>query len=164
VASLVADRPLPSLRPPLRTGEPRKVDRTGMVRFGSGRCAVASELVGSVVEVRAEEGEVVISQHGRELVCHGLVTPGDVALGPNADRMRRPTRAWGKELLVHSLERAVRFRRFKAADIRAILAAGSGVPLPDRAGGQLPLELPTVPEWSLSAYALEAIGTIGAGR
>jgi hypothetical protein len=200
-------RPLPSLRPPLRTGEPRKVDRTGMVRFGSGRYAVAQELVGSVVEVRAEEGAVVISQHGRELICHGLVAPGEVALGPYADRMRRPARgvrprtaaevaflglgaaaeaflraaaaagtlrlewelgqivelevAWGRDALVHALERAVRFRRFKATDIRAILAAGSGVPLPGRAGGQLPLELPAVPERSLSAYALEAIG---AGR
>jgi transposase len=200
-------RPLPSLRPPLRTGEPRKVDRTGMVRFGSGRYAVASELVGSVVEVRADEGEVVISQHGSELIRHDLVAPGEVAFGPYADRMRRPARgvrprtaaevaflglgpaaeaflraaaaagtlrleselgqivdleaAWGKEALVHALERAVRFRRFKAADLRAILAAGSGVPLPGRAGGQLPLDLPSVPERSLSAYALEAIG---AGR
>jgi hypothetical protein len=197
-------RPLPSLRPPLRTGEPRKVDRTGMIRFASGRYAVAKELVGSVVEVRADEGEVVISQHGRELIRHGLVAPGDVALGPYADRMRRPTRgvrprtgaevaflglgaaaeaflraaaaagtlrleselgqivdleaAWGKEALVHALERAVRFRRFKAADIRAILAAGSGVPIPARAGSQLPLELPPVPERPLSAYALAVIG------
>ncbi len=200
-------RSLPALRPPLRTGEPRKVDRTGMIRFASGRYAVASELVGSVVEVRAEEGEVVISQQGRELIRHGLVAPGDVTFGPYADRMRRPARgvrprtaaevaflglgaaaeaflraaaaagtlrleaelgqivdlevAWGKEALVHALERAVRFRRFKATDLRAILAAGSGVPLPGRAGGQLPLELPAVPERPLSAYALEAIG---AGR
>ncbi len=66
--------------------------------------------------------------------------------------------AWGREPLVHALERAVHFRRFKATDIRAILAAGSGVSLPGRAGGQLPLELPAVPERSLSAFALEAIG------
>src|SRR4029453_1117637 len=77
---------------PLRPGGPRKVDRPGMVRFGSGRYAVAQELVGSVVEVRAEEGEVVVSQHGRELIRHGLVARGEVALGPYADRMRRPAR------------------------------------------------------------------------
>lgn len=49
-------RPLPSLRPSLRDGVRRKVDRTGMVRFGSGRYAVASALVGQHVEVRAEDG------------------------------------------------------------------------------------------------------------
>jgi len=85
-------RALPSLRPPLRTGEPRKVDRMGMVRFGSGRYAVASELVGTVVAVRADAGAVVITQQGSELVRHALVAPGDVALGPDADRMRRPAR------------------------------------------------------------------------
>jgi transposase len=46
-------RRLPSLRPPLREGEPRKVDRTGMVRFGAGRYAVPSDLVGQSVRVRA---------------------------------------------------------------------------------------------------------------
>jgi transposase len=197
-------RPLPSLRPPLRIGEPRKVDRTGMVRFGSGRYAVPSDLVGTVVEVRADEGEVVITQHSREIIRHGLVAPGDVALGPYADRMRRPARgvrprtaaevaflglgaaaeaflraaaaagtlrleaelaqiadleaAWGREVLIQALGRAVRFRRFKATDIRAILAAGSGVPTPTRAGTQLPLDLPSVPERPLAAYALGAIG------
>jgi len=207
-ARLVAERelfrPLPSLRPPLRTGEPRKVDRTGMVRFGSARYAVPSELVGTVVEVRADEGAVVISRQGRELVRHDLVAPGDVALGPFADRLRRPARgvrprtaaelaflglgsvaeaflraaaaagtlrleaelgqiadleaAWGRTALVAALERAVRFRRFKAADLRAILAAGRGVPTPTRAGTQLALELPTVPERPLAAYALGELG------
>jgi hypothetical protein len=60
-------RPLPSLRPPLRAGEPRKVDRVGMVRFGSGRYAVAQELVGRLVEVRADEGMVVITHQGKEV-------------------------------------------------------------------------------------------------
>jgi hypothetical protein len=200
-------RPLPSLRPPLRTGEPRKVDRTGMVRFGSGRYAVASNLAGTVVEVRADEGTVVITQHGREMIRHALVAPGDVALGPYADRMRRPARgvrpktavevtflglgaaaeaflraaaaagtlrlegelaqiadleaAWGREAIIRALGRAVRFRRFKAVDIRTILAAGSGVPTPTPSGAQLSLDLPPVPERALSAYAL---GTMGAGR
>jgi hypothetical protein len=200
-------RPLPSLRPPLRTGEPRKVDKTGMVRFGSGRYAVASELAGAVVEVRADEGEVVISRQGCELIRHALVAPGEVALGPYADQARKPARgvrprtaaeltflswgavaetflraaaaagtlrlegelcqlvdleaAWGREALSQALERAVRFRRFKASDIRAILAAGSGVATPIPAGTQLVLDLPPVPERPLSAYAL---GAIGAGR
>jgi Mu transposase-like protein len=64
--------------------------------------------------------------------------------------------AWGREVLVAALDRAVRFRRFRAADVRAILAAGRGVPTPVPAGAALPLELPSVPTRALSAYALEA--------
>jgi hypothetical protein len=40
-------RPVPLLRPPLRRGELRKVDRPGIVRFGSGRYAVPEDYVGS---------------------------------------------------------------------------------------------------------------------
>jgi len=39
-------RPVPLLRPPLREGEVRKVDRLGMVRFGSARYAVPQHLIG----------------------------------------------------------------------------------------------------------------------
>ena len=196
--------PLPSLRPPLRSGEPRKVDRTGMVRFGSGRYAVASELAGTVVEVRAQDGEVVITQHGSERIRHTLVAPGEVALGPYADRMRRPARgvrpktaaevtflglgtvaeaflraaaaagtlrlegelaqiadleaAWGRDALIAALSRALRYRRFKATNLRTILAAGSGVPSPGPTGAQLALELPPVPERPLAAYAPDRVG------
>ncbi len=197
-------RPLPSLRPPLRTGEPRKVDRLGMVRFGSGRYAVAQELVGTVVEVRAEDGAVIISHQGVEVARHLPVAPGEVALGSFALQSRRPARgvrprtpaevaflalgqtaeaflrgaaaagtlrleselaaistlaaAWGQEALTKALERALRFRRFKARDIRAILAAGNGVPTPAAVGAQLGLALPFVPERSLDAYALATLG------
>ena len=47
IAERALFRPLPSLRPPLRAGEPRKVDRTGMIRFGPGATRWrGSELVG----------------------------------------------------------------------------------------------------------------------
>ena len=146
----------------------------------------------------------MITQHGREIIRHALVAPGEVALGPYADRMRRPARgvrpkttvevtflgwgeaaeaflraaaaagtlrlegelaqivdleaAWGRAALIHALGRAVRFRRFKATDLRAILAAGSGVPTPIRAGAQLALDLPPVSERPLADYALRALG------
>jgi hypothetical protein len=199
-------RSLPSLRPPLRRGEPRKVDRTGMVRFGSGRYAVPSELVGQLVEIRAEDGVVIITQGEREVVRHAPVAPGEVALGPYAEAQRRPTRgvrprtaaevtflswgeaaeaflraaaaagtlhletelvqivdleaAWGRPAVVQALERAVRFRRFKAADLRAILAAGPGLPTPTPAGTQLAQDLPRVPERPLSAYGLGVLGAV----
>src|SRR5579859_3714446 len=61
---------------------------------------------------------------------------------------------WGREAISAALSRATRFRRFRAADVRAILEAGRGLPTPVRAGQQLRLDLPVVPIRPLSAYAL----------
>jgi transposase len=65
--------------------------------------------------------------------------------------------SWGRTPLVAALERALRFRRFRAEDVRAILTAGEGVADPVDAGQPLTMELPYVPVRPLSAYALEAI-------
>jgi hypothetical protein len=65
--------------------------------------------------------------------------------------------AWGRAAVIRALERATRFRRFKAADVRAILVAGSGVPTPIRPGLQLQLDLPEVPTRPLSAYAVATL-------
>jgi hypothetical protein len=67
---------------------------------------------------------------------------------------------WGDEAVVRALSRATRFRRFKAADVRAILGAGRGLPTPVRAGQQLALDLPVVPIRPLSAYALVQEGLL----
>lgn len=63
----------------------------------------------------------------------------------------------GREALLTALERALAFRRFGAADVRAILAAGIAVPRLVPAGDDLPTELPAVPVRPLSAYALEQL-------
>jgi hypothetical protein len=63
-------------------------------------------------------------------------------------------RAHGREALVAALERALAHRRFRAADIRAILAAGPGVSRPRAAGVDLVTELPAVPVRPLAAYAV----------
>jgi hypothetical protein len=62
-------------------------------------------------------------------------------------------RAHGREAMVAALERALAHRRFRAADIRAILAAGAGVSRPRAAGADL-AGLPAVPVRPLAAYAL----------
>ncbi|MBV8719816.1 MAG: IS21 family transposase [Chloroflexi bacterium] len=67
------------------------------------------------------------------------------------------TAVWSRDAVIKALDRATRFRRFKASDVRAILEAGRGVPTPVRAGQQLALELPEVPVRSLSAYAMRAV-------
>ena len=64
---------------------------------------------------------------------------------------------WSRAAVSAALGRATRFRRFKAADIRAILEAGRGLPTPARAGQQLTLDLPLVPVRALSAYAVRAV-------
>lgn len=65
--------------------------------------------------------------------------------------------AWGRTAVIGALKRATRFRRFKAADVRAILLAGTGVATPIRAGQQLQLDLPEVPMRPLSTYAVTTL-------
>lgn len=198
-------RPLPSLRPPLRQGVLRKVDRLATIRIGAARYSVPARLVGHTVEVLTQDGKVVILRDSVEVARHALVLPGEVALmdahyggpavrpsrgvrprtqvelaflslGPLAERFLRAAAAagtqrletelrqilelepiWGRSLLIAALERATQFRRFKAVDMRAILAAGHGVPSPVLPGAALTLPLPAVPVRPLSAYALEAL-------
>ncbi|MGH7705326.1 MAG: IS21 family transposase [Candidatus Dormibacteria bacterium] len=198
-------RPLPSLRPALRRGELRKVDRLQSVRFASARYSLPEQLVGQQVEVRVEGREVVIERDGQEVIRHQLMGPGEASiLDEHYPRhARRPVRAvraktatevsflgigeaakrflraaaaagtarlaselaqilsleasWGRAPLVAALERATRFRRFRAQDVRAILAAGEGAPNPTPAGEPLKLELPAVPVRQLSDYALEML-------
>jgi transposase len=199
-------RPLPSLRPPLRPGEARKVDKLSTVRIGSARYSVPRELLGRTVQVIATASEVTIEHAGDVVARHRLIAPGEVsiidehyggprrgparavrarsgsersflALGPAAERFLRDAAAagvtklgtelalivaleaaWGREALVAALERAVAFRRFKAADVRSILEAGPGVPTITAEGENLGIDLPEVPVRSLDAYRLEALG------
>jgi len=64
-------------------------------------------------------------------------------------------RSHGRDALLAALTRAVEFGRWRAADIRSILAAGTGVPVPQPAGQALVLTLPSVPTRSLADYAIE---------
>jgi transposase len=201
-------RPLPSLRPLLRGGEARKVDRLATVRFGSARYSVPARLVGMTVQVAADDRQVVVCHGDVEVARHPLVAPGEasicddhyggpragggrpsrairprsqteqafVALGPVAERFLRAAAAAGtprlaSELaaivalvashgqaeLVAALQRATSFRRFTAADVRAILDAGVGAPAVTQPGQPLQVDLPTVATRSLAAYAPEVL-------
>jgi transposase len=61
--------------------------------------------------------------------------------------------AHGDAALVGALERAVLFQRWRAGDVRSILAAGVA-PIPRPAGETLVLTLPSVPTRPLSDYAI----------
>ncbi len=73
-------RPLPSLRPPLRRGERRRVDKLSTVRIGSARYSVPCELVGVDVMVIAADGEVLIERDDILVARHRLVAPGEVSI------------------------------------------------------------------------------------
>jgi hypothetical protein len=73
-------RPLPSLRPPLRRGELRKVDKLSTVRFGSARYSVPKELVAKTVEVAAGDGKVEIHYQGQVVAAHPVVAPGECSI------------------------------------------------------------------------------------
>jgi hypothetical protein len=65
-------------------------------------------------------------------------------------------------VFLDALSRAVAFGRWRAADVRSILAAGTGLPEPSTAGDALVLELPVVPVRPLADYAIGATNTGGA--
>lgn len=62
--------------------------------------------------------------------------------------------AHGHDLLIAALTRAVEFGRWRADDVRSILAAGGAAPVPRPAGRALVLTLPSVPTRPLSDYKL----------
>jgi transposase len=64
-------------------------------------------------------------------------------------------RSHGRDALLAALERAVEFGRWRAADVRSILAAGTGIPVPQPAGQALVLTLPSVPSRPLADYAID---------
>ena len=62
--------------------------------------------------------------------------------------------AHGTDALVAALERAVAFGRWRADDVRSILATNGHAPRPTPAGQALVMTLPTVPTRSLDAYRI----------
>ncbi len=62
--------------------------------------------------------------------------------------------AHGPTALLAALARAVEFQRWRAGDVRSILAAGGAAPAPRATGQALVMTLPTVPTRPLSDYAI----------
>ena len=83
----------------------------------------------------------------------GAAAAGHTRLGPELAELNTLAAAHGTQAFTAALERAVAFRRFKAADVRSILAAGAGTPHPRRAGDALVIDLPTSTGRSLTEYA-----------
>jgi len=88
-----------------------------------------------------------------EAFIAGAAGAGHTRLGPELAELNTLTAAHGPAAMVAALERAIAFGRWKAADVRSILAAGTGVPTPRPAGEALVIDLPTVAGRSLAEYA-----------
>lgn len=94
-----------------------------------------------------------------EAFITGAAASGNTRLGPELAELNRLRVAHGEQAFGDALERAVAFGRWRAGDVRSILAAGAGLPEPRAAGDALVIELPVVPVRSLADYAIGAIGS-----
>jgi hypothetical protein len=86
----------------------------------------------------------------------GAAAAGVSKLGTEITDILNLGAAHGTEPLLDALERAVAFGRWRAADVRSILATGGHAPRPTPAGHALVLTLPSVPTRSLDAYRINA--------
>ncbi len=91
-----------------------------------------------------------------EAFITGAAAAGNTRLGPELAELNTLAAAHGERVFLDALARAVAFGRWRAADVRSILAAGTGTPQPTPAGDALVLELPRVPTRSLSHYAMSS--------
>jgi transposase len=89
-----------------------------------------------------------------EAFITGAAAAGNTRLGPELAELNTLAAAHGEQVFLDALARAVAFGRWRAADVRSILAAGAGTSQPTRAGDALVLELPRVPTRPLSDYTL----------
>jgi hypothetical protein len=89
-----------------------------------------------------------------ESFLKGAAAAGITSLKSDLDELAGLEAAHGKEVLLAALTRAASFGRFRAHDVRSIIAAGTGVARPAAPGEALIVELPLVPTRSLSDYAI----------
>jgi hypothetical protein len=89
-----------------------------------------------------------------ETFIKAAAAAGMTSLAGDLDELAGLEAAHGRDLLVAALERAVAFGRFRAHDVRSIIAAGVGIAQPTRPGEALIVALPVVATRPLSAYAI----------
>jgi len=101
----------------------------------------------------AEKQFCALGEEAQEFLV-GAAAIGNTRLAQELDILLGLGAAHGEQALLQALRRAVAFRRFRAADVRSILAAGTGTPQPRPAGDALVLDLPSAPVRSLDAYKI----------
>ena len=112
---------------------------------------------GRSAEDRGGEGVLRLGPVAEAFIT-GAAAAGSTRLPAELTELNTLRAAHGKEAFLDALDRAVAFCRWRAADIRSILAAGAGVPEPRiPAGNVLILDLPAVPVRPLADYAIGAL-------
>jgi transposase len=113
----------------------------------------------------AEEKRFLALGPAAEQFLVGAAAAGVANLGREIGEILTLHAAYGEPALRAGLARAVQFRRWRADDLRSILAAAGAAPQPRPAGQALVLTLPSVPTRSLSDYAIDRAsgGTSGGG-
>lgn len=91
----------------------------------------------------------------------GAAAAGNTRLAGELVELATLQAAHGDEAMIAALERAVRFGRWHAADVRSILDAGLGTAHPRAAGEALVIDLPIAPTRALSAYSAATMSGIG---
>ena len=84
----------------------------------------------------------------------GAAASGVTTLAADLTELCAMEAAHDKSAFLAALGRAVEFGRFRATDVRSILAAGTGVPRPRAPGDALIVDLPVVAIRSLGDYAI----------
>ena len=88
-----------------------------------------------------------------EAFLAGAAASGHTRLGPELSELNTLAAAHGHPVFLAALERATAFGRWRSADVRSILAAGTGTQQPRPAGAALVIDLPTTAGRSLAEYA-----------
>jgi hypothetical protein len=101
----------------------------------------------------AEKAFVALGPAAQDFI-KGAAARGTTGLAADLVELCAMEAAHGTGPLVAAIERAVEFGRFRAHDVRSILAAGTGVPRPRKPGEALIVELPSVAVRSLDDYAI----------
>ena len=89
-----------------------------------------------------------------ESFIKGAAARGITSLKGDLEELAQLEAAHGRDVLLAALERATSFGRFRAHDVRSIIAAGTGIARPAAPGEALIVELPLVPTRSLADYAI----------
>lgn len=87
----------------------------------------------------------------------GAAAAGNTRLGPELAELAALEASHGRDALTAALGRAVAFGRWRAADVRSILAAGAGVAEVRPAGEALVIPLPATATRPLAAYSLDLL-------
>jgi Integrase core domain len=106
----------------------------------------------------AEEKQFLALGEAATAFLTGAAAAGISTLHREISQILTLRAAHGDAALVAALERAAQFGRWRADDVRSILAAAGAAPAPRPPGEALVLSLPQVPVRPLSDYAISAGG------